>query len=192
MKTRIEFYQAALKPVRDLPTLRQCGLGLVALVLLWGSVFAWQHLTNYQLHAANRGLEQQLAAARNNVAQLQQGLALLNQRQDDGERLRLERDIRTRRQLLGLLSQDELVSYADTLEDLARVPWSRVSLTGVQLQGRAMTLTGEASDAAAVPAWILGFDGRESLARREFGKLNIHRREPGGLSFSLHSEGVTQ
>ncbi|WMC12304.1 fimbrial assembly protein [Oceanimonas pelagia] len=192
MKTRIEFYQATLRPVRDLPTLGHFGLGLLALVLLWSTAFGWQSYVNHRLSTANRSLEQQLTAARGNVAQLQQSLALLNQRQDDGERQRLERDIRTRRQLLGLLSQDELVSYADTLEDLARVPWSRVSLTGVQLQGRAMTLTGEASDAAAVPAWILGFDGQDSLARREFGKLNIHRRDPGGLTFSLHSDGVTQ
>ncbi|AEY01682.1 fimbrial assembly family protein [Oceanimonas sp. GK1] len=192
MKTRIEFYQAALRPVRDLPTPRHFGLGLVVLVLLWGTVFAWQHLANYRQAAANRSLQQQLTSAQSNVARLQQSLTELNQRQDDGERLRLERDIRTRRQLLGVLSQDELVSYADTLEDLARVPWARVSLTGVQLQGRAMTLTGEAADAAAVPAWILGFDGRQSLTRREFGKLDIHRRDPGGLTFSLHSDGVIQ
>ena len=192
MKTRIEFYQASIRPVRDIPTLRQFVLGLVVMALLWGAAFAWQNLDNHRLAADNRRLQQQLAAAQSNVAQLQQSVALLNGSQDDGERRRLERDIRTRRQLLGLLSREQLVSYASTLEDLARVPWSRVSLTSVQLQGQAMTLTGQASDAAAVPAWILGFDGHPSLTRREFGKFNIYRTDTGGLNFSLHSDGMTQ
>ncbi|MDV2858621.1 PilN domain-containing protein [Oceanimonas sp. CAM02] len=192
MKTRIEFYQAALKPVKELPTSRHVLLGMLAVVLLWGLVFAWQSVTNHRQTVANQQLQQQLDAAQHTVARLQQSVALLNQAQDDTERLRIERDIRTRRQLLGLLSRDQLVSYASTLDDLARVPWQQLSLTSLQLQGQAMTLTGEAATAAAVPAWILGFEHYQSLARREFGKLDIHQNGTEALEFSLHSDGVAR
>lgn len=190
MKTRVELYQAALRPRRDHPTPRHLLLGAVVVLLLWGLAFAWQGLSNYRLAEQNRQLAQQLALARSGVEQLQQSLALLNRSQDDGQRQRLEQDIRARRQLLGVLSQDNLVSYAATLEDLARIPWPRVSLTGLQLRGQAMVLNGEAGDAAAVPAWILGFEQRESLARRSFDRLDIQRREPGLLRFTLNSEGA--
>lgn len=192
MKTRIEFYQAALRPVREIPTVRHLGLGVLAVALLWAMALGWQTLHNHRLSKSNTQLQLALGNAEQHITGLQQRVAQLNQRQDDGQRRRLEQDIRIRRQLLGVLGQDNLVSYAATLDDLARLSWQGVALTGLQLEGRAMTLSGEASNAAAVPAWILGFEGRDSLVRRDFGKLDIHRREPGALAFTLHSDGVTQ
>lgn len=191
MKQRIEFYQAGLKPVQDranIHTLWRVGL---AIVVLWGLVFAYAGLSRYQLEQQNNALQASLMAGSQDMDRLRQTLAMLNGRQDDSERKRIEQNIKGRQQLLGLLQQKNLVSYANTLNDLAHIPWQGVALKGLTLQGKQMVLRGEADKASAVPAWILGFEQRSSLRGHEFGQLAITQQPEGGLSFSLYSAEMT-
>ena len=191
MKLRIEFYQAALKPVQDHANIKMLWRVSLAIVVLWGLVFAYAGLNRYQLEQQNNALQAALMAGTRDADQLRQTLALLNGRQDDTERERVEQNIKARQQLLGLLAQKNLVSYANTLNDLAHIPWQGVALKGLTLQGKQMVLRGEAAKASAVPAWILGFEQRSGLRGHGFGQLAINQQPEGGLSFSLYSAEMT-
>ncbi|MGB5855228.1 MAG: fimbrial assembly protein [Oceanisphaera sp.] len=191
MKHRIEFYQAALKPSQDPANITTLWRVSLAIVVLWGLVFAYSGFTRYQLEQKNNTLQATLMADTRNVDKLRETLALLTGRKDDTERDRIEQNIRARQQLLSLLSQQNLVSYANTLNDLAHIPWQGVALKGLTLQGKQMVLRGEAAKASAVPAWILGFEQRSSLRGHGFGQLAISQQPEGGLSFSLYSAEVT-
>ncbi|MBM7454768.1 hypothetical protein HNR62_000597 [Oceanisphaera litoralis] len=191
MKRRIEFYQAALKPSSDPASIGLLWrIGLV-IVLLWGIIFAYAGVSQYRLQQQNNALQAAVLAGDADLNQLRQGLAALNRRQDDGRQERIEQNINARQRLLGVLQQENFVSYASTLNDLARIPWQGLALQGLTLQGQRMVLRGEAASASAVPAWILGFEQRDSLRGHGFGQLEISRRPDGGLGFSLYSAEVT-
>lgn len=188
MKQRIEFYQAVLRPEQDLPSLRWGLKGALVIGVLWLLMFAVTGLDVYRQHQVNRQLRANADVVQVSLERLQQSVSLLTRSQDDGQRNQLEQDIRERRQLLGLLSSDSLVSYAGLLTDLASVPWRDVSLQGLNLEGSTMTLTGYARNAQAVPAWIMGFKQKDSLRGRDFGQLEIKQGRGELLFFSLHSE----
>ena len=191
MKHRIEFYQAALKPSQDPANLKRLWQVGVGIMVLWGGIFAYSGVTQYQLQQQNNDLQAAVLAGERDLGQLRQALSGLNARKDDNERGRVEQNIRERQQLLGLLQQKNLVSYARTLNDLAHIPWQNVALQGLTLQGKQMVLRGEASQASAVPAWILGFEQRSSLRGHRFGQLAISQQPEGDLSFSLYSADIT-
>lgn len=191
MKRRVEFYQAALKPSRDPASLTLLWRGSLAIVLLWGLVFAYAGFSQHQLQQQNRALQAAVASGDADLNRLREGLATLNRLQDDGQRERLEQNIRARQRLLGVLNQESFVSYATILNDLARIPWQGVALQGLILEGKRMVLQGEAASASAVPAWILGFEQRDSLRGHGFGQLDISRQADGELGFSLYSAEVT-
>ncbi|MGO1246803.1 MAG: fimbrial assembly protein [Oceanisphaera sp.] len=191
MKYRIEFYQASLKPSKDRANLTTLWQVSLAIVVVWGLVFAYAGLTHYQLTQQNNSLQMTLAADQRDAEQLRETLSILTGRQDGTERNRIEQNIKARQQLLSLLSQQNLVSYANTLNDLAHIPWNNVALQGLTLQGKQMVLRGEAATASAVPAWILGFNLRSSLRGHRFGQLAISQPAEGDLTFSLYSAGVT-
>ena len=191
MKRRIEFYQAALRPSQDpasIPLLWRVGL---AIVLLWGVMFAYTGFNQYQLQQQNSALQASLLSGESDLSRLRQGLAALNSRQDDGQQQRIELDIKARQRLLGVLQQENFISYANTLNDLARIPWQGVALQGLTLEGKRMVLRGETASASRVPAWILGFEQRDSLRGHRFGQLEISRRPEGRLGFSLYSAEET-
>lgn len=191
MKQRIEFYQAALKPATDAANLRFGASVAMAIVAIWLLVFANGAINAYQLQQQNQALVASINAGQQNVAQLQVALSELNNRKDDGEQVKLEQNIRARQQLLRLLNQQNLVSYASTLNDLAHIPWQDVALQGLTLQGKQMVLRGVAAKASAVPAWILGFENSSSLRGHSFGQLSISQDEEGVLNFSLYSSEVS-
>ncbi|MBL1377198.1 PilN domain-containing protein [Zobellella iuensis] len=191
MKSRVEFYQAGLKPSRERPTFAWLTRGGMLILLLWGGAFAVAAFANHRLQEQNRQLEAAVEAGAAGLAQLQQSLALLSRSQDDSQRQRLEQDIRARQRLLGVLNKESFVSYATTLKDLAQIPWQNVALQGLTLNGRHMVLRGEASRGAAVPAWIMGFEQSDSLRDHAFGRLDIRQQGEGIWSFTLHSEGAT-
>lgn len=189
-RSRIEFYQAGFKPSQERPTLSWGLRGAGAILLLWGLIAAWAAFDGYRLREQNHQLRAAVTAGETGLAQLQQSLAALNRNQDDSQRLRLERDIRARQRLLGVLNRESFVSYGATLRDLARIPWQDVALQGLTLNGKHMILSGEAARSAAVPAWILGFEQSDSLRDHAFGRLEITRQAEGGWAFTLYSEGV--
>ncbi|MBO1518757.1 fimbrial assembly protein [Oceanisphaera pacifica] len=191
MKHRIEFYQASLKPSSDRANLTTLWQVSLAIVVVWGLVFTYAGLTHYQLGQQNTTLQMTLAAKQHDAEQLRATLSVLQGRQDGAERSRIEQNIKARQQLLSLLSQQNLVSYANTLNDLAHIPWDNVALQGLTLQGEQMVLRGEAVTASAVPAWILGFNLRSSLRGHRFGQLAITQPPEGDLTFSLYSTGIT-
>ncbi|WP_417614494.1 fimbrial assembly protein [Oceanisphaera sp.] len=191
MKQRIEFYQAALKPDQDHANLGLLWKVSLAIVVLWGAIFANAGFNSYQLEQQNNALRAAVMAGTRDTEQLHQTLALLNGRKDDSERQRVEQNIKARQQLLSLLAQKNLVSYASTLNDLAHIPWQGVALKGLTLQGKQMVLRGEAARASDVPAWILGFEQRSSLRGHAFGQLAINQQPEGGFSFSLYSAEMT-
>lgn len=191
MKQRIEFYQEALKPSQDLASLKLLWQVSLAIVLLWGLVFAYATFSQYQLQQHTQNLQADMQVGERNLEQLRQMLSELNARQNSGELDRIEQNIKSRQQLLGLLQQKNLVSYAKTLQDLALIPWDGVALQGLTLQGKHMILRGETNQASAVPAWILGFEKSSSLRGHQFGQLAITQQPEGGLSFSLYSAGIT-
>lgn len=191
MKRRIEFYQAALKPSQDPASIALLWRLGLAIVLLWGIVFAYAGFNQYQLQQQNSALQAAVVSGEADLNQLRQQLAALNSRQDDGQRARIEQNINARQRLLGVLQQENFVSYARILNDLARIPWQGVALQGLTLEGKRMVLRGEAASASQVPAWILGFEQRDSLRGHRFGELEISRRPQGGLGFSLYSAEVT-
>lgn len=190
MKHRIEFYQAALKPSQEPANLGLLLQVSLAIILLWGCMFAYSGFTQHQLKQQNNDVQAAVSVGEREVAQLQQTLADLNAHQDNGERDRLELNIKRRQQLLGTLNQENLVSYARVLNDLAQISWQNVALQGLTLQGEQMVLRGEASQASAVPAWILGFEKSDSLRGHRFGQLAISQQAEGGLSFSLYSADI--
>ena len=192
MKQRIEFYQAALKPSQDRASLSTLWQISLVLVLLWGLKFAFAGFEQYQLQQQNAALQASAQEGEVQVQRLQQTLADLKASQDDSEREQIERNIQARQQLLGLLQQKNLMSYATILKDLAHIPWKDVALQGLTLQGKQMVLRGEAANASAVPQWILGFEQRNSLRGHGFSQLAISEREQGGLSFSLYSAEEAQ
>ena len=114
-------------------------------------------------------------------------LAELKARQQSGEKEQVERNIASRQELLQVLDLKHWVSYANTLRDLALIPWKNVALQGLTLQDDRMVLRGEAAQASAVPAWILGFEKQDSLRGHAFSQLSISQQPEGGLHFSLHS-----
>ncbi|MBR9857214.1 MAG: fimbrial assembly protein [Gammaproteobacteria bacterium] len=192
MKRRIEFYQAALKPSQDPASITLLWRVGLAIVLLWVIMFAYAGFNQYQLQQQNNALQAAIWSGEADLNQLRQGLAALNSRQDDGQRMRIEQNIHARQRLLGVLQQENFVSYANTLSDLARIPWQGIALQGLTLEGKRMVLRGEAASASLVPAWILGFEQRDSLRGHRFGELEISRRPQGGLGFSLYSAEVTR
>lgn len=191
MKQRIEFYQAVLKPAQDPATLGLLWRVSLGIVLLWGLVFAYGTFSEYQLKQQNLALQAAVSQGEQDALQLSSALAELKARQDDGTKEQIEQNIKTRQQLLQLLNQKNLVSYANTLNDLAHIPWQGVALQGLTLQGKQMVLRGAASKASDVPAWILGFEQSSSLRGHSFGQLSISQDSEGGLSFSLYSSEVT-
>ncbi|ART79238.1 hypothetical protein [Oceanisphaera avium] len=191
MKSRIEFYQAALKPATDFATLHTALKVAGIIILVWGLVFAKGWLSHFHLQQQNTELEARLNLERQEVDDLSGALSALNaQLQEDDTPHRLEEHIRARQQLLRLLNQQNLVSYAKTLQDLAHIPWQGVALQGLTLHGKQMVLRGEASSPSAVPAWILGFEQSDSLRGHSFGQLAISQNDDGRLSFSLYSSEV--
>ncbi|GAA3530702.1 fimbrial assembly protein [Zobellella aerophila] len=188
MKQRVEFYQASLRPRQESPSLRWWPRGALVIGIVWLLIFALTGLDVYRKTQEHRQLSANAEATQANLDRLRQGVSLLSRSQDEDERHRLEQNIRERRQLLGLLSSDNLVSYGGILSDLASVPWRDLSLQGLTLDGSTMTLTGYARDARAVPAWILGFKQTDSLRGRDFGQLEIRQGQDELLFFSLHSE----
>lgn len=191
MKSRIEFYQAALQPVKDFASVNTGLKGAGVIVMVWLLLFAKAWLSEHQLQRQNSELEIQLSLEQQEVDELRSALSALNaERQNNDEPERLEESIRSRQQLLRLLNQQNLVSYATTLQDLAHIPWQGVALQGLTLQGKQMILRGAASSASAVPAWILGFQHSDSLRGHSFGQLAISQNPDGGLSFSLYSSEV--
>ncbi|PSJ47757.1 fimbrial assembly protein [Zobellella endophytica] len=191
MKGRIEFYQPALRPDRDRPTLAFALRGAGVMVLLWLLACAYAGVNSVWQAEQNRQLRAAADSGQADIARLQQSLALLNQSRDDGRQQRLEQDIRARQRLLGVLSQEELVSYAGTLTELASIPWRDVALQGLTLDGQRMVIRGQASQRAAVPAWIQGFGPGGGLRGRTFSELSIQQQQPGLWLFTLQSEGLT-
>lgn len=190
MKQRIEFYQAVLKPAQDPATLGLLWRVSLAIVIVWGLVFVYAGVNQYQLQEQNMALQAAVQMGEQEAEQLRTALAELKARQDDGTKEQVERTIRTRQDLLQLLNQKNLVSYANTLNDLAHIPWQGVALQGLTLRGKQMVLRGAANHASAVPAWILGFEQSASLSGHRFGQLSISQDTEGGLSFSLYSSEV--
>lgn len=191
MKQRIEFYQAVLKPAQDTATLGLLWRVSLGIVVVWGLVFAYAALDQYQLKQQNLSLQVAVSQGEQTAQQLGSALAELKARQDDGTKEQVEQNIKTRQQLLQLLNQKNLVSYAKTLNDLAHIPWQGVALQGLTLQGKQMVLRGAATKASDVPAWILGFEQSSSLRGHSFGQLSISQDTEGGLNFSLYSSEVT-
>ncbi|MHA6963730.1 hypothetical protein [Zobellella denitrificans] len=189
-RSRIEFYQSSLKPSRERPTPAWLARGALALLLMWGLIFAYGILHNRQLERQNHQLREEVAVGEAELAQLQQELALLNRGQDGSQRQRLEQDIRARQRLLGVLERESFLSYAAILRDLTRIPRQGVALRGITLSGKHMILRGEAARGAAVPAWILGFEQSDSLRDHAFGRLEISQQSGEGWDFTLYSEGV--
>lgn len=192
MKQRIEFYQTALKPSQDRASLSTLWQISLVICLLWGLKFAFAGYQQYQLQQYNGALQTSAQDGEAQVQRLQQTLTDLKASQDDSEREQIERNIQARQQLLGLLQQKNLMSYATILKDLAHIPWKDVALQGLTLQGKQMVLRGEAAHASAVPQWILGFEQRNTLRGHGFSQLAISEREQGGLSFSLYSAEEAQ
>lgn len=190
MKQRIEFYQAVLKPSKDAANLSLGWRVGLAIIFLWLLVVANGLLDKYQLQQQNAALQSAVAAGQQDMAQLQAALTELNGRNDKAEQITLQQNIRARQQLLSLVSQQNLVSYAATLNDLAHIPWQDVALQGLTLQGKQMVLRGVAAKASAVPAWILGFEHSSSLRGHSFGQLSISQDAEGVLNFSLYSSEV--
>lgn len=62
MKHRIEFYQAALKPSQDPASITTLWRVSLAIVVLWGLVFAYSGFTRYQLEQQNNTLQATLMA----------------------------------------------------------------------------------------------------------------------------------
>ena len=191
MKQRIEFYQAELKPNQDRANTRLLYQVSIAIVAVWLLVFAYAGLTHHQLGQQNSLLQDALISGARDAEKLSQSLALLKNNQDESQVERIEENIQARQALLSVLQQENLVSYANTLNDLAHIPWQDVALKGLTLQGKQMVLRGEAAKASAVPAWILGFEQRTSLSGHGFGQLAISQQPGGGLSFSLYSAEMT-
>ncbi|WP_319781356.1 PilN domain-containing protein [Oceanisphaera sp. IT1-181] len=191
MKQRVEFYQSVLKPAPNSASMGLLCRVSLAIVVAWALIFASAMVSQYQLTQQNIVLQAAVQAAERDAALMSVALSDLKARQDNGELERVEFDIQTRQQLLQLLNQTNLVSYAKTLNDLAHIPWQGVALQGLTLQGNQMVLRGAASQASAVPAWILGFEKSSSLRGHSFGRLAINQAPEGGLSFSLTSSEVT-
>ncbi|ART81297.1 hypothetical protein CBP31_00495 [Oceanisphaera profunda] len=191
MKQRIEFYQAVLKPAQDKANMGLLWRVSLGIVVVWALIFAYAKVSQYQLTQQNMALKAAVQTGERDAQLMSAALSDLKARQDSGEKERVELDIQTRQQLLQLLNQKNLVSYANTLNDLAHIPWQGVALQGLTLQGKRMVLRGAAAQASAVPAWILGFEQSSSLRGHSFGQLAISQGPEGGLNFSLTSSEMT-
>lgn len=187
MKRRIEFYQAALKPSDNPATFGLMWRVALLILVVWGFVFAYVTIGYQQLVTENATTAQQIEQNQRSLDDLGRSVAQLQKQQEDIELSLLQKNIRAREQLLTILTDRQLVSYAHTLQALAKIPWRDVALQGLSLNEDRMVLRGEAANASAVPAWILGFEQQEQLRGHEFGQLSIMQQPEGGLQFSLYS-----
>lgn len=187
MKQRIEFYQKALKPSDNPATFGLLWRVCLLIVLLWGFVSAYVSIGYHQLQSEVAAKNYELERGEQNLVVLRTTLSELKSRQADDQLDLLQKNIRARQKLLDILKDRNLVSYANTLRDLALIPWQNVALQGLTLQDDRMVLRGEAAKASAVPAWILGFEQQDSLRGHAFSQLSIMQQPEGGLGFSLYS-----
>lgn len=189
MKTRVNLYTPAFRPQKERLTLTHiAGVGALVLAIMLFVVFlAKGELASVQL---------QLNTARSEITQLENSvqeltLAVENNVQDPvlkQQLSRLSEQLDYRHRLLTQLSNLSTVQssgFSGFMSDLAILRDKDIRLTRITLDGETLTLNGAARYYEVIPRWIKQFEHGQSLAGREFNRLNIDRNKDGVISFVL-------
>ncbi len=189
MKTRVNLYTPAFRPKKERLTLTHI-TGACALVLV---------LMLFVVFLAKRdvaSVQSQVNNAKNEITQLERNvqeltLAVEKNVQDpvlDQQLARLSEQLDYRHRLLTQLSNLSTVQssgFSGFMSDLAILRDKDIRLTRITIDGDILTLNGAARYYEVIPRWIKQFEHGQSLAGREFNKLNIARNKEGVISFVL-------
>lgn len=177
MKRRVNLYAPSLLPERARLTLPRLIVACVAVLVLAIAV-------GVMLNLQSRGLEQQLAAARDSQTQQSAELARLaaqvRAHQPRPELVakveQARKQLESFQRLTSVLDQDELLThpgFSNLMADLASSADNQVWLERFQLARDQVLLSGQARRAAAVPAWLDKLGQQPSLQGRAVSQLSI-------------------
>lgn len=190
MKTRINLYGQALKPVKEKLPLSLSVAVAVAVVLIMFSVSAvtiW--LNNNQIASQE--------AARVTLNQEQQKLIekseLLNKLSANQQLMdsiaSVKEKIKNKKKIVATLEQRQEVDegFTKLLLALAEISDQKVWLTDIKSEQGALTLSGRAQHSQDIPRWVAKLNRVESLQGATFSALSMER-DDSTISFVLHNQ----
>ncbi len=192
LKLSVNLYSVDLLPVK----LRLSFLRLLSVLVTVPCAAA---LYSGFAYVQQQGLTAELNQADLNLQHLTGEQASLKQKLDQHkpaadmvQRLEHQRTkLRLTQQLLakaGVSEHRQSGSYQALLTDLAQAADGSTWLTGIEVDGDSVSLSGETQNAAAVPAWIKRLSRTASLADAGFEQLIISRDQNDLLRFEVNSQ----
>lgn len=191
-KNTINLYTDALRPARELLTLRNViwlAVLVIVLAVLWRGQLALQA----------RQLAQQQDSTQAELTRVQARISELAQQQRDRQiDTRLEADVsRLEREIQGLQTLSSAVlqsgsieddNYARLLRDLSAIHQSGLWLSHIENRQGRLILRGQTEHSGHLPRWMGRFDSVPSLQGKQFAVVALERDDGNLLRFEVRSQ----
>ncbi|MBD1391081.1 PilN domain-containing protein [Neiella sp. HB171785] len=195
MKNQIDLFSADLVP-------RQLRINFRLVAISWAAAAVLLIVASLISGWINGFTEQELVEAnrvKNGLNQQHQNLMSAHKARTVSAELTValeqaQREIRIKQQLLKLVADGERSQakpYSTLMRDLASINEPRLWLQAIQINGDQLAISGLASDAEAVPAWLSQVGAKSYLSNQTFNQLTIAEQEHLH-SFTIRSQPDNQ